>query len=103
MLSLQDLIVSAGGEVIVCALEEFSGVSIDSRTISSGELFFALRGERYDGHSYLPDVLQKGSGAVIARSFDLSSLPHLTTDKTVVAVADRTASLGASTSFPVPA
>ena len=88
MLSLQDLIASAGGEVIVRAREEFSGVSIDSRTISGDELFFALRGERHDGHSYLRDVLQKGGGAVIARGCDLSSLPHLPANKTVVAVDD---------------
>ncbi len=42
-----------------------SGVSIDSRTISEGELFFALRGERFDGHDFLEDALSKGIGAVV--------------------------------------
>jgi len=43
----------------------FKGVSIDSRTISSGEIFFALKGPRFDGHDFLNQALLKGDGAVI--------------------------------------
>ena len=34
----------------------FSGVSIDSRAISKGQLFIALTGPRFDGHDYLNEV-----------------------------------------------
>ncbi len=44
---------------------EFAGVSIDTRTISEGDLFFALRGERFDGHDFLGDALNKCGGAVV--------------------------------------
>lgn len=41
--------------------------SIDSRTLQPGDLFFAVRGERLDGHDYVDKALQAGaSGAVIA-------------------------------------
>jgi len=44
----------------------FSGVSTDSRNISPGEIFFALRGENYDGHEYVDEAIKKGAvGAVI--------------------------------------
>lgn len=43
----------------------FSGVSIDSRTISEGEIFFALRGQRFDGHDFLKEALLRGDGAVV--------------------------------------
>lgn len=43
----------------------FHGISIDSRTITEGELFFALRGERFDGHKFLEESLLRGDGAVI--------------------------------------
>ncbi len=40
--------------------------SIDSRTVTRGALFFAVRGERLDGHDYVEDALQRGAvGAVV--------------------------------------
>ncbi len=45
-----------------------TGYSIDSRTIQTGDLFFAVRGERLDGHDYVEAALAKGAVAsVIAR------------------------------------
>jgi UDP-N-acetylmuramoyl-tripeptide--D-alanyl-D-alanine ligase len=45
-----------------------TGYSIDSRTIQSGELFFAVRGERLDGHDYVEAALAKGAiAAVVSR------------------------------------
>ena len=44
------------------------GYSIDSRTIAPGELFFAVRGERLDGHDFTLSALEKGAAAaVVAR------------------------------------
>ena len=62
----------------------FSGCSTDSRRITEGELFIALRGERFDGHAF---VLQaRGNGAVAAmveRTFsDLASMPLLIVEDT---------------------
>lgn len=45
--------------------EYFSGVSINSRTMSDGDVFFALRGQRFDGHDFLKEALLKGDGAVV--------------------------------------
>jgi UDP-N-acetylmuramoyl-tripeptide--D-alanyl-D-alanine ligase len=42
-----------------------SSWSIDSRTVEPAALFFALRGERHDGHSYVGDVLARGAFAVV--------------------------------------
>ena len=43
-----------------------SGVSIDSRSIRFGDLFVALRGERYDGHDFVDSAMAAGaSGAVV--------------------------------------
>jgi UDP-N-acetylmuramoyl-tripeptide--D-alanyl-D-alanine ligase len=45
------------------------GYSIDSRTIGPGELFFAVRGERLDGHDFIAAALRRGAvGAVVARA-----------------------------------
>jgi len=39
--------------------------SIDSRTIAPGDLFFAIKGERFDGHSFVTDVLARGAIAAV--------------------------------------
>ncbi len=43
----------------------FKGVSTDSRTIQEGELFIALRGERFDGHHFAIDALEKRAGGIL--------------------------------------
>ncbi len=43
---------------------EAVGYSIDSRTVAAGELFFAVRGERFDGHDFVAAAL--ANGAVVA-------------------------------------
>lgn len=50
-----------------------TGVSIDTRTISAGELFVAIRGDRFDGHAYVGDAVRAGSRVVIVE--DASCLP----------------------------
>ena len=51
-------------------LKAWSGASIDTRTLKSGEVFFALSGKNQDGHRFLWEAFQRGaSGAVIGRDF----------------------------------
>ena len=42
-----------------------SGWSIDSRTIAPGDLFFALRGQQFDGHDYVEAALAKDAAGVV--------------------------------------
>lgn len=44
---------------------DFSSVSTDSRSIKPGELFLALRGEHFDGHAFVRDVLAAGAAGVV--------------------------------------
>ena len=56
----------------------FSGVSIDSRAITKGQLFIALTGPRFDGHDYLNEVAAKGAvAALVEREVPESALPQL--------------------------
>ena len=41
------------------------GVSTDSRTVQAGNLFVALRGERFDGHRFLHDAVRRGASCVV--------------------------------------
>jgi len=48
----------------------FTGVSIDSRKVRPGDLFVAIRGDRYDGHDFVEEALRAGAlAAVVAQSW----------------------------------
>lgn len=70
-------------------LVPLAGVSIDSRTIRRGEVFFAIAGKHFDGHDFLADVKAKGAGAAVVHK-DLGEVPGLP----LVRVADTTRALG---------
>jgi UDP-N-acetylmuramoyl-tripeptide--D-alanyl-D-alanine ligase len=55
--------IHADGEFDTSA--EAAGYGIDSRTIGAGELFFAVRGERLDGHDYVQAALANGAVAAV--------------------------------------
>ncbi|MGD1021859.1 MAG: UDP-N-acetylmuramoyl-tripeptide--D-alanyl-D-alanine ligase [Candidatus Sulfotelmatobacter sp.] len=57
--------ISAAGEF--AAEETVRGYSIDSRTVGAGQLFFAVKGERLDGHDYVEQALEKGAAAAVVR------------------------------------
>ncbi|MEN3338563.1 MAG: UDP-N-acetylmuramoyl-tripeptide--D-alanyl-D-alanine ligase [Acidobacteriota bacterium] len=49
--------------------EDVDGISIDSRAVVAGDLFVAIRGDRFDGHRFLADAFARGArGAVIEAS-----------------------------------
>jgi UDP-N-acetylmuramoyl-tripeptide--D-alanyl-D-alanine ligase len=56
---------------------EFASVSIDSRTLASGDLFFAIPGERFDGHDFLNQVLAMGASAAVVQRPVACSLPQV--------------------------
>jgi UDP-N-acetylmuramoyl-tripeptide--D-alanyl-D-alanine ligase len=56
-------VVDAPGELLA------TGYSIDSRTLGAGDLFFAVKGERFDGHSFVAGAMERGAvGAVVAEA-----------------------------------
>lgn len=66
-----------------------TGVSTDSRTIRPGDCFFALTGENFDGHDYVPQVLAKGAAcAVVSRDVEAGFGPILKVRDTIQALGD---------------
>src|ERR1700690_2248098 len=64
---------SAGGEFDPKAVA--AGYSIDSRTIRPGELFFAVKGEKMDGHDFVGQALEKGAVAAVVAGEKLAGFP----------------------------
>ncbi|KXS50697.1 MAG: UDP-N-acetylmuramoyl-tripeptide--D-alanyl-D-alanine ligase, partial [Marinobacter sp. T13-3] len=66
----------------------FSDVSTDTRTLSAGQLFVALRGERFDGHQFLEQARSQGAVAAVVDAADSSvALPQLVVADTLTALA----------------
>ena len=65
----------------------FSALITDSRKVSGGQLFVALRGEIFDGHAYLADVAKRGAVAAVVEEFQAQiDLPQLCVADTRVAL-----------------
>ena len=75
-----------------------NGVSTDSRTINSDELFVPLRGERFDGHDYLGAACDRGVRVVLAERRWLEG-HELPAGVAAIAVDDTLRALGDLASF----
>ncbi len=62
---LNDLLIDLP-EASLTSSVEFTGVSTNSKAINKGNLFVALAGERFDAHTFLPEVANSGAAAVVA-------------------------------------
>src|SRR5271165_3278634 len=73
------------------------GYSIDSRTVQPGELFFAVQGERLDGHDFVQAALSRGAVAAVVRRDQLARFPAkaalLAVDDTLIALQTLAASV----------
>jgi UDP-N-acetylmuramoyl-tripeptide--D-alanyl-D-alanine ligase len=80
--------ISASGEFDSLAVAQ--GYSIDSRTIQPGELFFAVKGERLDGHDFVEQALGNGATAAVVRKNSVGRYPAksslLAVDDTLIAL-----------------
>ena len=68
------------------------GYSIDSRTIEPGQLFFAIRGPRFNGHEFVAQAIERGAvGAVVERG--ISGLPPSAINANLIEVLNTTDAL----------
>jgi UDP-N-acetylmuramoyl-tripeptide--D-alanyl-D-alanine ligase len=66
---------------------QFTNVNTDTRSLAAGELFVALRGERFDAHNFLAQAAEKGVCGLVVEKFDASiALPQLVVKDTLLAL-----------------
>lgn len=81
-----------------------TGISTDSRSLSAGEVFVAIRGERFDGHEYIDQAIRAGAAALVLQrdiaargdvqqSFQGAGVPVLLVENTHKALAQMAHSL----------
>ena len=61
-----DILTHMQGELLRGSRDRsFSGISTDSRTVGEGQLFWALKGENFDGHDFVKDAIREGAAGVV--------------------------------------
>ena len=83
--SLAQVQQATGAILEPAAAAQVTGWSIDSRTVAPGDLFFALRGDRMDGHAFVSDVLARGAVAAVV-SEPVNAAPALRVADTLQAL-----------------
>jgi UDP-N-acetylmuramoyl-tripeptide--D-alanyl-D-alanine ligase len=77
VLTLEEVAAAMGGRILGrAAVPTVSGVCTDSRQLTPGSLFFALTGERFDGHAYVDDVLARGAAAAVVKDWSQVDRAH---------------------------
>ncbi|MCJ7595001.1 MAG: UDP-N-acetylmuramoyl-tripeptide--D-alanyl-D-alanine ligase [Desulfobacterales bacterium] len=71
----------------------FAGLSTDSRETVSGSLFFALEGEKFNGHDFIEKAVEKGAAGVVMRKRHRPNVP-VAKNVAVIAVSDTLKALG---------
>ncbi|HEX2062536.1 MAG TPA: Mur ligase domain-containing protein, partial [Thermoanaerobaculia bacterium] len=86
-LTFSQLAEMIGGTVIQGGDAVTSSVIIDSREIKPRAVFFAVKGERLDGHDFVAQALEKGAvGAVVSRVPEGVDKPLIRVDDTIRAL-----------------
>ena len=68
---------------------EITGVAIDSRKIEQGFLFVPIKGERVDGHNFIPQVMENGALCTLSeKELPNADYPYILVDSTVQALQD---------------
>lgn len=92
--SLAEIVQATGATLVAGTHRSVVGVGIDSRRITTGNLFVALRGEIHDGHRYVGSAIASGASAVLVQ--DEVDVPA---GATVLRVDDTLGALGALAAF----
>jgi UDP-N-acetylmuramoyl-tripeptide--D-alanyl-D-alanine ligase len=90
---LNDLVSWLGASLQQAPAAAITSLSTDTRNVTTGTLFFALSGERFDGHSFVANAAQAGAAAVVVSRAKLSMLGALPSSLGVLVVDDPLAAL----------
>ncbi|API50924.1 UDP-N-acetylmuramoylalanyl-D-glutamyl-2, 6-diaminopimelate--D-alanyl-D-alanine ligase [Rhizobium leguminosarum] len=88
----EDMIAAMAGRPFGTLPEGITGISIDSRSITPGQAFFAIKGDRVDGHDYASMAMANGASLLVVSEARLPAMGRLTVP--MIVVEDVLAALG---------
>ncbi len=96
MFTVKDTLISTKGRILSGNVEDMlTGVSTDTRRMRGGELFVAIKGERFDGHNFILDAVSRGAGGVLVQENCITNKANFKIpDTSFISVADSIKALG---------
>jgi len=95
VLTIEEILSATGGTLVRGdGTRVMKGLSTDSRTIGSGNLFIALVGERFDGHEYLRDAVRAGAAGLLVHRRQDAVYTQISPEIPIVFVQDTLRALG---------
>lgn len=95
MFTVNDILTAVKGKLLSGDMDEIlTGISTDTRRIKKGELFVAIKGDRFDGHSFILDAVAKGAGGVLVQEGGITNANFKLPDISFISVRDSIRALG---------
>lgn len=95
MFTARDILTAVKGKFLSGSPDEIlTGLSTDTRKIKKGELFLAIKGEKFDGHSFILDAVSKGAGGVLVQEGGITNANFKLPDVSFILVNDSVKALG---------
>ncbi|MDR0956485.1 MAG: UDP-N-acetylmuramoyl-tripeptide--D-alanyl-D-alanine ligase [Endomicrobium sp.] len=92
---IKELIVAIDGQFIIGDPSLLvKGISIDSRVIKKDEVYFAIKGNNYDGHDFIEEAIKMGASSVVYSRDDINLLKYVQKIPALIKVKDTLAALG---------
>ncbi|MBU1887755.1 MAG: UDP-N-acetylmuramoyl-tripeptide--D-alanyl-D-alanine ligase, partial [Candidatus Omnitrophica bacterium] len=96
MFTVKDILISTGGSMLSGEEKDILvGVSTDTRRLKPGELFVAIKGDKFDGHNFMLDAVSKGAGGALVQdgcitnaNFDMKRVSFISVPNTIKALGD---------------
>ena len=96
MFTVKDILISTGGTMLSGEEKDILvGVSTDTRRLKPGELFVAIKGDRFDGHNFILDAVSKGAGGALVQygcitnsNFDMRGVSFISVPDSIKALGD---------------
>ncbi|MBU1932944.1 MAG: UDP-N-acetylmuramoyl-tripeptide--D-alanyl-D-alanine ligase [Candidatus Omnitrophica bacterium] len=96
MFTVKDILISTGGTMLSGEEKDILvGVSTDTRRLKPGELFVAIKGDRFNGHNFILDAVSKGAGGALVQdgcitnsNFDMRGVSFISVPDSIKALGD---------------
>ena len=95
VLTIGEIVTATGGQLVQGQSDRICrGISTDTRTLSPGNLFIALVGDRFDGHAFVPSAVTKGATGIIFEEGRKVGVQPEAHSVAIIAVKDTVRALG---------
>jgi len=100
MFTVKDVLIAAKGRLLSGNDKDIlRGVSTDTRRIKGGELFVAIKGQRFDGHNFILDAVSRGAGGILVQEGCIVNPNFKMREISLISVADSIKALGDIANF----